>query len=145
MSKPTISEIEAQLIDDFALFDDKMQKYEHIIELGKELESLPDDKKVESALVKGCQSQVWLHANEDGENIHFDADSDAFIVRGLVSMLMKVYSDQPIKEVANADFNFVKQIGLQEMLSPTRKNGLASMLKQLKYYAVALQAKQQQL
>ena len=141
MSK-TINELQNEIVSDFAIFDDKMQKYEYIIDLGKDLNDLPDEKKTEKALVKGCQSQVWLHATSEGDTIVFEADSDAFIVRGLVSILLKIFSGQPIDDVVNADLSFVDEIGLQEMLSPTRANGLASMIKQMKLYAVALQTQQ---
>lgn len=139
--KQSITEIQNEIVEEFSLFDDRMQKYEHIIEMGKDLEGISDDEKVSEALVKGCQSQVWLHAKDEGDRIIFTADSDAFIVRGLVSMLLRIFSDQPMKEVATADLNFMKEIGLQEMLSPTRANGLASMIKQMKLYAIAMQAK----
>ncbi len=136
----TIQEIQDQIIQEFSVFEDRMDKYEYIIELGKELEGIEEDKKVEEALVKGCQSKVWLHASREGDHIHFDVDSDAFIVRGLVALLAKVLSDQPIEDVAQADIYFIDEIGLQEMLSPTRANGLNSMLKQMKLYSIALQA-----
>ena len=141
--KQSIEQIQQDIVSEFAMFDDKMQKYEYIIDLGKELDGLPDEKKVDSALVKGCQSQVWLHASANGENIHFDADSDAFIVRGLVSILLRVFNDQPIAAVKDANLQFIEEIGLQRMLSPTRSNGLASMIKQMKLYAIALQTQQE--
>jgi len=140
--KKSIPDIQQELVDEFGMFTDRMQKYEYIIEMGKDLEPLPDDKKVDSALVKGCQSQVWLHADQQNDVVKFEADSDAFIVRGLVSMLLRLFDGQSKKEVANANLDFIKEIGLQDMLSPTRANGLASMIKQMKLYAIALQAKQ---
>lgn len=140
--KKSIPDIQQELVDEFGMFTDRMQKYEYIIEMGKDLEPLPDDKKVDSALVKGCQSQVWLHADQQDDVVKFEADSDAFIVRGLVSMLLRLFDGQSKKEVANANLDFIKEIGLQDMLSPTRANGLASMIKQMKLYAIALQAKQ---
>ncbi len=139
--KPSIPEIQQEIVDEFSMFEDRMEKYEHIIEMGKDLDGLSDDKKVKDALVKGCQSQVWLHAHQEEDRIVFEADSDAFIVRGLVSMLLRIFSNQPLQDVATADLNFLQEIGLQEMLSPTRANGLASMIKQMKLYAIALQAK----
>lgn len=140
--KKSIEQNQADIIEEFAMFDDKMQKYEYIIDLGKELNNLPEKLKVDSALVKGCQSRVWLHAGANGNTVHFDADSDAFIVRGLVSILLRVFNDQHISAIINAKLDFIEEIGLQKMLSPTRANGLASMVKQMKLYAIALQTQQ---
>ena len=139
----SIKNIQQSIIEEFDMFEDWMEKYEYIIDLGKDLPALAEDKKVESALVKGCQSRVWLHASASEKNIYFDADSDAFIVRGLVSILLRVFNDQPIEAVQNAKLDFIEEIGLQKMLSPTRANGLASMVKQMKLYAIALQTQQE--
>lgn len=138
----TIQQIQQEIIDEFAIFDDRMQKYEHIIELGKDMKGLTEDKKIDSALVKGCQSRVWLHANLEENNIHFEADSDAFIVRGLVSILLRIFSNQPIETIIHAKLDFINHVGLNEMLSPTRSNGLASMIKQMKLFAIAFQTQQ---
>lgn len=140
MDKKNIAELQNEVVEEFALFDDRMQKYEHIIELGKDLDELPEHLKVDKALVKGCQSRVWLHASEHDGKINFEADSDAFIVRGLVSILLRIFDHQPIEDVVHSELTFIQKIGLQEMLSPTRANGLASMIKQMKLFAVALQA-----
>ena len=129
--------IQHEIIDEFSLFEDRMEKYEYIIDLGKELEGIPDDKKTNDAIVKGCQSQVWLHAREEDGLIHFEADSDAFIVRGLIQLLLRTFSGQKAETILNEDLFFISKIGLSEMLSPTRANGLASMVKQMKFYALA--------
>lgn len=139
----SIAELEKEIIEEFSLFEDRMQKYEHIIELGKDLPSLPADKKTDLSLVKGCQSKVWLHARAEGQNIVFDADADAFIAKGLIGLLLRVFSGQKIEDVMKTDASFIQKIGLSEMLSPTRSNGLSSMVKQMKLYAIALNSTQQ--
>lgn len=135
----TINEIQDELIDDFSFFDDWMAKYEYIIQLGKELPLIADDYKKPEYLIKGCQSQVWLHAahGEDGL-VHFTADSDAIITKGLVSLMIRVLSGHTPTEIAESDLYFIDQIGLKEHLSPTRANGLLAMVKQMKLYAIAL-------
>ena len=119
------------------MFDDWMQKYEYIIELGKELPVIQEQYKVEDNLIKGCQSKVWLHAanNSDG-TLSFTADSDAIITKGLVSLVIRVLDGLPANDIAQADLHFVNDIGLTSHLSPTRSNGLASMIKQMKIYAL---------
>ena len=135
----TINEIQDELIDDFALFTDWMEKYEYIIQLGKELSLINEQYKTDDNLIRGCQSRVWLHADYKDGKVIFTADSDAIITKGLVSMVVKVLSDHTPAEIANAELYFVDKVGLREHLSVTRSNGLLSMIKQMKLYAVALQ------
>ncbi|QRR03958.1 SufE family protein [Dyadobacter sandarakinus] len=137
----TINEIQDELISDFELFDDWESKYEYIIDLGKQLPALDEQYKTDENIIKGCQSRVWLHAHMDGELLKFEADSDAIIVRGLVSMLVKVLSEHTPEEIMHADLYFMERIGLHQHLAQTRSNGLASMVKQMKAYSVAYQAK----
>ena len=129
-----------QIIDEFSVFTDWMDKYEYLIELGKELEPLPDSDKTEQNLIKGCQSQVWLTANYADGLVIFRADSDAIITKGIIGLLIKVLSGLSPKEIIDADLHFIDAIGLRENLSPTRSNGLVSMIKQIKMYAVAFAA-----
>ena len=129
-----------QIIDEFGIFTDWMDKYEYLIELGKELEPLPDSDKTEQNLIKGCQSQVWLTANYADGLVTFRADSDAIITKGIIGLLIKVLSGLSPKEIIDADLYFIDAIGLRENLSPTRSNGLVSMIKQIKMYAVAFAA-----
>ncbi len=136
----TIKEIQEEIVDEFALFDDWMQRYEYIIELGKSLPLIEEKYKVEENLIRGCQSQVWLHAEKQGDNIVFTADSDAILTKGIIAVLIRTFSNQKAVDVMNADTSFIDEIGLKEHLSPTRANGLVSMLKQIKLYAIALQA-----
>jgi cysteine desulfuration protein SufE len=137
----TINEIQDEIIDEFDLFDDWEQKFEYIIEFGKELQPLGDAAKTEENLVKGCQSQVWLTATEEGEKLNFQADSDAIITKGIVGLLMRMLSGHPAEEIANAELYAIDRIGLKDHLSPNRANGLASMVKKMKMYAVAHSAK----
>ncbi len=137
----SIKEKQQELIDDFAFLSDWEQKYEYIIDLGKELKGLPEEKKNEDILIKGCQSQVWLDAELRDGKIFFLADSDGILPKGIISLLVGVYSGHTAKEILAADFDFISKIGLQEFLSPSRANGLASMIKQIKFYAVAYQLK----
>ena len=129
-----------QIIDEFGIFTDWMDKYEYLIELGKELEPLPDSDKTEQNLIKGCQSQVWLTANYADGLVTFRADSDAIITKGIIGLLIKVLSGLSPKEIIDADLHFIDAIGLRENLSPTRSNGLVSMIKQIKMYAVTFAA-----
>ncbi|MBO7145197.1 MAG: SufE family protein [Salinivirgaceae bacterium] len=129
-----------QIIDEFSVFTDWMDKYEYLIELGKELEPLSDSDKTEQNLIKGCQSQVWLTANYADGLVTFRADSDAIITKGIIGLLIKVLSGLSPKEIIDADLHFIDAIGLRENLSPTRSNGLVSMIKQIKMYAVAFAA-----
>ena len=137
----TINEIQDELIDEFALFGDWMEKYEYIIQLGKELPLIDPQYKKEENLIKGCQSQVWLHADFQDGRVLFTADSDAIITKGLVGMVVRVLSGHTPAEIVHSDLYFVDRIGLKEHLSVTRSNGLLSMIKQMKVYALALQSK----
>lgn len=137
----SIKEKQQELIDDFAFLSDWEQKYEYIIDLSKELKGLPEEKKNEDILIKGCQSQVWLDAELRDGKIFFLADSDGILPKGIISLLVGVYSGHTAEEILAADFDFISKIGLQEFLSPSRANGLASMIKQIKFYAVAYQLK----
>ena len=130
-----------EIIEEFSLFDDWMDKYSLIIDLGKELDDLPEDDHSDDNIIKGCQSKVWLTAAMKDDKVEFKADSDAIITKGLVSLLIQVLSDARPEEVVNADLHFINDIGLNEHLSPTRSNGLASMVKQMKMYALAYSAR----
>lgn len=134
-----IKEIQAEIVDEFSLFDDWMQRYEHMIELGKSLPLVEEKYKTEDNLIKGCQSKVWVHAEMKDEKLIFTADSDAIITKGIIAILIRAYSNQHPKDIIDADTQFIDEIGLKEHLSPTRANGLVSMIKQLKMYAVAYQ------
>ena len=134
-----IKEIQQEIVDEFEMFDDWMQRYEHMIELGKSLPLIEEKYKTEDNLIKGCQSKVWVHAELQGEKLVFTADSDAIITKGIIAILVRAYSNQHPKNILEADNAFIDEIGLKEHLSPTRANGLVSMIKQLKMYAVAYQ------
>lgn len=136
----TINEAQDELIEDFELFDDWESKYEYIIDLGKQFPPLEEQYKTEDNIIKGCQSRVWLNAYMDENLLKFEADSDAIIVRGLVSMLVKVLSGHTPEEIASADLYFMERVGLHQHLAQTRSNGLASMLKQMRAYGIAYQA-----
>lgn len=138
MSK-TISEIEQELIEEFSYFDDWMDKYQHIIDMGQSLPTLDDSSKTEDNIVHGCQSQVWLTADLNPDEVVYRADSDAIITKGLIAMLVRVLSGQRPDDIVKAELGFVDQIGIREHLSPTRSNGLLAMIKQMKYYALAAQ------
>lgn len=137
----TINEAQDELIEDFELFDEWESKYEYIIDLGKQLPDLGEQYKTEENIIKGCQSLVWLHAYMDGDQLKFEADSNAIIVKGLVNMLVKVLSGHTPEEIAQADIYFMDRIGLHQHLAQTRSNGLAAMLKQMRAYGVAFQAR----
>ncbi|WP_121964781.1 SufE family protein [Myroides sp. N17-2] len=139
----TIKEIQDEIVDDFSMFDDWMQRYEYIIELGKSLPLIDPQYQVEQNLIKGCQSQVWLYAELEGDKIFFTANSDAILTKGIIAILIRVFSGQKAEDILNADMAFIDEIGLKEHLSPTRANGLVSMIKQIKMYALAYQAKQE--
>ena len=134
---PTIAEKQAVLIEEFEFFDEWMDKYNHIIEMGKAMPVLDAVDKNDDLLVQGCQSKVWLKAEKKGEYVRFFADADAIIAKGIVAMLIDVFDNQPSTEVAAADLSFLEEIGLKDHLSPTRANGLMSMIKQMKFYALA--------
>lgn len=135
-----INTIQEEIIETFSYYDDWMEKYEHIIQLGKDLPIIADEYKTEDHLIKGCQSKVWLHAAYENDKVVFTADSDAIITKGLVSLMISVLSNQTPKDIVDADIYFIDKIGLKSHLSPTRSNGLLAMLKQMKLYALALQS-----
>ena len=137
----SISEIEAEIIDEFEFFTDWMEKYEHLIDLGKSLPVIEQEHKKEENLIKGCQSQVWLHAELEGGRVNYTADSDAVITKGIIALMIRALNHQNPEDIANAPLSFIDEIVLKEHLSPTRSNGLVSMVKQMKLYAVAFQAK----
>jgi len=136
----TIKEIQEEIIDEFNLFDDWMERYEYLIELGKSLPIIDQQYKLDENIIKGCQSKVWLYSEMNNTKINFTADSDAILTKGLVALLLRVFSNQTPQDILMADTFFIDQIGLKEHLSPTRANGLVSMLKQIKLYAIAQQA-----
>jgi cysteine desulfuration protein SufE len=133
----TINESQDEIIEEFELFDDWADKYEYIIDLGKKLKGFPEEQKTEDNIIKGCQSRVWLNARKDEEQLIFEADSEAIIVKGLVNMLIRVLSGHTPQEIAKADLYFMEKIGMSQHLAQTRSNGLASMVKQMKNYAIA--------
>ncbi len=139
-----IKEIQEEIIDEFSMFDDWMERYEYIIEIGKTLPLIDPQYKTNDNLIKGCQSKVWLHANSENETIIFTADSDAILTKGIIALLLRVYSSQTPKNILDSEPFFIDKIGLKEHLSPTRANGLVSMIKQLKLYALAFQVKKNQ-
>jgi len=141
--KNTIQEIEKEIVDEFSFFPEWMEKYEHLIDLGKNLPIIEEKYKTDDHLIKGCQSQVWLHADLEGDKIKFTADSDAVITKGIIALMIRVLNNREPKKIVDADLAFIDEIGLKEHLSPTRSNGLVSMIKQMKLYALALQAKLQ--
>ena len=143
MEVQTIHETEDEIVDEFSLFDSWEDKYEYIIDLGKKLKTLEPEFKTEENKIKGCQSQVWLVANENDGRIYFKADSDAVIVKGLVSMLIRVLSGHKPDEIINAKLDFINKIGMTTHLAQTRSNGLLSMVKQMKNYALAYKVKQE--
>jgi cysteine desulfuration protein SufE len=136
----TINELQEKIIEEFSLLDDWMDKYNLIIDMGKELPVIDQKYKVKDFLIEGCQSKVWLHPEYDGNLITFTADSDAIITRGIVSMLIKILSGRTPEEIKSADLYFIDRIGLRQNLSPTRSNGLLSMIRQMKLYAMAYSA-----
>ncbi len=124
----TLKETQAEVIEDFSMYDEWLDKYEYLIDLGRRLEPFPDELKTEDRLIKGCQSRVWLDTVVEDGRLFFRADSDAIITKGIISLLIGVYSGRTAREIAEDDFSFVEQLGLRENLSPTRANGLASMI-----------------
>ena len=144
----TIKQIEQEIINEFSMFDDLsaeqagwMQKYEHIIELGKELPLIDEKFKTDDYIIKGCQSKVWLNAEMKDGKVIYSADSDAIITKGIISLLLRVFNNQTPQDIITAELTFIDEIGLKEHLSPTRSNGLLSMIKQIKTYALAFSAK----
>jgi cysteine desulfuration protein SufE len=137
----TIHDIQEAIVDEFSMFDDWMQRYEYIIELGKSLPMIEDQFKTDDNIIKGCQSKVWVHADENDGKLWFTADSDAILTKGIIALLIRTFSGQEPKAILEADADFIDEIGLKEHLSPTRANGLVSMIKQIKMYALAFEAK----
>ncbi len=137
----TINEIQDQIIEDFNLFDEWDEKYAYIIDLGKKLPGIDPKYKVEENIIKGCQSLVWMVSTYKDGKVYFEGESDAIIVKGLVALLLKVLSGQPAEEIAKSDLYFIHKIGMEQHLSMTRSNGLASMVKQMKMHALAYQSK----
>lgn len=138
-----IKEIEEEIVSEFSLFDDWMDKYNYIIEVGKSVEKIDDQYKKNQYLISGCQSQVWVHAEYKDGRIFFTADSDALITKGIVGLLIRVLSGQPAQDIIDSDMAFIDKIGLKEHLSQTRSNGLVNMIKQMKLYALAFKTKHQ--
>ena len=137
----TIEENELEIIEEFSMFDDWMDKYEFIIEIGKDLPLIEEQLKIENNLIKGCQSRVWIQADFKEDIIQLSADSDAIITKGIIALLIRVLNNQKPEDILKAKLNFITEIGLQEHLSPTRANGLVGMVKQIKTYALAYMAK----
>ena len=132
-----IKEIQDEIVEEFSLFEDWKQKYEYIIELGNSIELIDEKNKTDSNLIKGCQSKLWLYAELKNGKVIYTADSEAIITKGISAILLRVFSNQTAKDILNSDVKYIDEIGLKEHLSPTRANGLVSMIKQIKYYALA--------
>ena len=135
----TIKDIQEEIIDEFSMFEDWEERYQYMIDLGKTLPLIDEQYKTDSNIIKGCQSKVWVHAEMDKDKIAFTADSDAIITKGIIAILIRVFSNQHPNDIIESDTNFIDEIGLKEHLSPTRANGLVSMIRQLKMYAIAYQ------
>jgi cysteine desulfuration protein SufE len=132
-----IKDIQEEIVDEFSMFDDWMERYEYIIELGKNLPLIKEEFKTENNLIKGCQSKVWLQGEQNDDKVVFTADSDAILTKGIIAILIRTFSNQSAKDILDADMDFIDKIGLKEHLSPTRANGLVSMIKNIKMYALA--------
>lgn len=137
----TIDQVQNQIVEEFSIFDDWMDRYQQLIDIGNELKPIDEKKRTEQHLIKGCQSKVWVDAELNDGKIFFTADSDAIITKGIVALLIRVLNGQSPKDIIDADLFFIDKIGLKENLSPTRSNGLLAMMKQMKLYALAYQAK----
>ncbi len=137
----TIKEIQEEIIDEFSMFDDWMDRYQYIIDLGKSLPIIESKFKLDENLIKGCQSKVWLYSELENDMIKYTADSDAILTKGIAALLIRVYSGQKPNDILTAETRFIDEIGLKEHLSPTRANGLVSMIKQIKMYAIAQQTR----
>lgn len=137
----TLNEVQDRIIEDFSIFEDWMDRYQQLIELGKDLPPIDEKKRTESYLIKGCQSKVWLDADLKDGKIYFTADSDAIITKGIVALLIQVLNERTPKEILDVDLYFIDKIGLKENLSPTRSNGLVAMVKQMRMFALAYQTK----
>ena len=136
-----IKDIQEEIVDEFSMFDDWMQRYEYIIDLGKNLPLIKDEAKTDNNLIKGCQSKVWLQGEQNDDKVVFTADSDAILTKGIIAILIRTFSNQSPADILAADMDFIDEIGLKEHLSPTRANGLVSMIKNIKMYALAFDAK----
>ena len=137
----TIKEIQDEIVDEFAMFDDWDERFQYVIDLGKSLPLIDEKYKTDENTIKGCQSKVWLHADREDGKVVFTADSDAIITKGIIAILIRVFSNRTPQEILDADTDFINEIGLKDHLSPTRANGLVSMIKQIKMYALAYAAK----
>jgi len=137
----TIKEIQEEIIDEFSMFEDWMERYEYIIELGKAIPLIEAQYQTDDNIIKGCQSKVWLHAEENEGKIEFTANSNAILTKGIIALLLRVFSEQTPQDILDTNLYFIDEIGLKEHLSPTRANGLVSMIKQLKLYALGFQVK----
>lgn len=137
----TIEEIQNEIIEEFSFFENWEERYEYLIALGKSLKPFPNDKKSEDKIIKGCQSTVWLDAKKEEDEIILDADSDAILPKGMAALLVRMYSHQKPIDILSSNTDFIEKIGLQEFLSPNRANGLLAMIKQIKFYAIAYNAK----
>lgn len=137
MNGKSLQDVENEVIDEFSIFDDWLDKYEYLIELGKSLKEYPEDRKTDDRLVKGCQSRVWIDFSIENGRIFFNADSDAIITKGIISLLVRIYSGRTPEEILSSDFSVVERIGLKENLSPTRANGLVSMIQMIRAIAAA--------
>ncbi|WP_298901535.1 SufE family protein [uncultured Psychroserpens sp.] len=135
----TIAEIQEDIIDEFSMFEDWEERYQYMIDLGKTLPLIDEQYKTDQHIIKGCQSKVWVHAEMDTDKVKFTADSDAIITKGIIAILIRVFSNQHPKDIIESNTDFIDKIGLKEHLSPTRANGLVSMIKQIKMYAIAYQ------
>ena len=135
----TIEEVQNEIIDEFSMFEDWEERYQYMIDLGKTLPLIDEQFKTEDHIIKGCQSKVWVHAELNDHKVNFTADSDAIITKGIIAILIRVFSNQSPQDIIDANTDFIDKIGLKEHLSPTRANGLVSMIKQLKMYAIAYQ------
>ena len=136
----TIKAIQDEIVDEFSMFDDWMERYEYIIELGKKLPLIQEEFKTDDNIIKGCQSKVWLKGEQNNDFIIFTADSDAILTKGIIAILIRTFSNQKAADILAADMDFIDEIGLKEHLSPTRANGLVSMIKNIKMYALAFEA-----
>jgi cysteine desulfuration protein SufE len=136
-----IKEIQEEIVSEFSMFDDWMERYEYIIELGKNLPLIKEELKTENNLIKGCQSKVWLQGEQNEDKVAFTADSDAILTKGIIAILIRTFSNQTASDILDANMDFIDEIGLKEHLSPTRANGLVSMIKNIKMYALAFNSK----
>ena len=140
----TIDQVQEEIVEEFAVFDDWMDKYSLIIEEGNKLEKLDESYKTPNNIIEGCQSRVWLQTDFENGKLYFRAESDAVIVKGLLALVLRIFSGRTPDEIISADLHFLKQIGLTEHLSPTRSNGLLAVIKQIRFYAIAYKAKEEQ-